>query len=154
MPGLGSTGGFAIEIEDIDNLGLPTLNKVGTAAFAQAKADKQLSQVYLPTILTGPYVVANFNRAKALAFGISPTAFFDTMNASTGANFINFFDYGPRSYNVLVQAGAKYRTVPQDLSKIYVANSAGAMMPVSRISQGLDRELERGDHALQRVQRV
>jgi HAE1 family hydrophobic/amphiphilic exporter-1 len=33
---------------------------------------------------------------------------------------------------VLVQAGAKYRTVPQDLNRIYVANQNGNMMPVSQ----------------------
>ena len=37
---------------------------------------------------------------------------------------MNFFDYGSRSYNVLVQAGAKYRTAPEDLNRIYVANAA------------------------------
>ena len=45
IPGLGSTGGMAIEIEDINNLGLPTLNKVGNAVLGAAKQDKTLSQV-------------------------------------------------------------------------------------------------------------
>ncbi len=147
IPGLGSTGGFAIEIEDIDNLGLPTLNRVGDASLKAAKASKDLSQVYIPTILTGPYVVAKFDRAKAQSFGISPTSFFDSLNASTGSSFINFFDYGPRSYNVLVQAGAKYRRTPQDLSHIYVANSNGSMMPVS---QFLDVSLQTSNVAIMR----
>jgi HAE1 family hydrophobic/amphiphilic exporter-1 len=132
IPGLGSTGGFAIEIEDINNLGLPTLDKVGSTILAQAKADNRLSQIYIPTLLTGPTLVAKFNRSKALALGVSATSFFNTLNATTGAAFVNFFDYGTRSYNVLVQAGAKYRSVPQDLSKMYVANSNGAMMPVTQ----------------------
>ncbi|HEY3675986.1 MAG TPA: efflux RND transporter permease subunit [Candidatus Tumulicola sp.] len=132
IPGLGSTGGFAIEIQDINNVGLPTLNKVGNSILAAAQKDKRLSQVYIPTLLTGPYVVAKFNRAKALSLGVTPTSFFNTLDATTGAAFVNFFDYGSRSYNVLVQAGTKYRTVPQDLSRIYVANQNGAMMPVSQ----------------------
>ncbi len=133
IPGLGSTGGFAIEIQDINNLGLPALNKVGNSILAKAEKDKQLSQVYIPTLLTGPYVVAKFNRSKALALGVSASSFFDTLDATTGAAFVNFFDYGSRSYNVLVQAGAKYRTVPEDLNRIYVANANGAMMPVSQL---------------------
>ena len=148
IPGLGSTGGFAIEIEDIDNLGLPTLNKVGNASLAQAKADtKRLAQVYIPTQLTGPYLVAEFNRAKALAFGVTPTAFFDSLNASTGATFVNYFDYGTRSYQVYVQAGAKYRKSPQDLSHVYVANGNGNMMPVS---QFLDFSLKTSNVAIMR----
>ncbi|HEU5480029.1 MAG TPA: efflux RND transporter permease subunit, partial [Candidatus Tumulicola sp.] len=132
IPGLGSTGGFAIEIQDINGLGLPTLNRVGNQILAQAQKDNRLSQVRIPTLLTGPYVVAKFNRAKALALGVSPTSFFDTLNATTGSDFVNFFDYGSRSYDVLVQAGAKHRTTPQDLSRIYVPNSSGDMMPVSQ----------------------
>ena len=133
IPGLGSTGGFAIEIQDINGLGLPTLNRVGNTIVAKAQQNSQLSQVRIPTLLTGPYVQAKFNRSKALALGVSPSAFFDTLNGTTGAAFVNFFDYGSRSYNVVIQAGAKYRTVPQDLSRIYVANQSGNLMPVSQL---------------------
>jgi HAE1 family hydrophobic/amphiphilic exporter-1 len=132
IPGLGSTGGFAIQVQDINNLGLPTLNKVGNAILADARRDLTLTQVRLPTIFTGTYLVTKFDRSKALAFGITPQSFFDTLNATTGSNFVNFFDYGTRSYQVVVQARAKQRSSPTDLSRIYVANSAGAMMPVSQ----------------------
>ena len=81
IPGLGSTGGFAIEVQDINNLGLPALNKVGNKVLADAKADPVLSQMRLPTIFTGSYLVTEFNRSKALAFGVTPSAFFDTINA-------------------------------------------------------------------------
>jgi HAE1 family hydrophobic/amphiphilic exporter-1 len=133
IPGLGSTGGFAIEIQDINGLGLPALNKAGSTILAKAQQNKQLSQVYIPTLLTGPYIQAKFNRSKALALGVSPTSFFNTLNSTTGAAFVNFFDYGSRSYNVVIQAGAKYRTVPQDLNRIYVANGNGNLMPVSQL---------------------
>jgi HAE1 family hydrophobic/amphiphilic exporter-1 len=132
IPGLGATGGFAIQIEDINNLGLPTLNKVGNTILAQAKVNPTLSQVRIPTLLTGTYLVTTFDRSKALAFGVSPQAFFDTINGTTGSTFVNFFDYGTRSYQVVVQAKSKSRTAPADLSRIYVANAAGAMMPVSQ----------------------
>ncbi|HTX58951.1 MAG TPA: efflux RND transporter permease subunit, partial [Verrucomicrobiae bacterium] len=132
IPGLGSTGGFALEIEDLNNLGLPTLNRVGAEIMAKATADPTLAQIRLPTIFTGPELVADFDRQKAQQFGISPTSFFNALNSSTGSDFVNYFDYGSRSYNVLVQAGAKYRSNMQSLSRVYVQNSAGAMMPVSQ----------------------
>ncbi len=132
IPGLGATGGFAIEIQDIDNLGLPALNKVGNAILADAKRDPTLTQVRTPTILTGTYLATKFDRAKAIAFGVTPSAFFDTVGATTGVTLVNFFDYGTRSYQVLVQARAGQRTSPSDLSRIYVANGAGNMMPVSQ----------------------
>ncbi|HEY1869363.1 MAG TPA: efflux RND transporter permease subunit, partial [Candidatus Cybelea sp.] len=132
IPGLGSTGAFSIQVQDINNLGLPTLNKVGNAILADARKDPALTQVRLPTIFTGTYLVTKFDRSKAQQFGVTPQAFFDTVNATTGSNFINFFDYGTRSYQVIVQARAQQRTSPADLSRIYVANSGGAMMPVSQ----------------------
>ena len=147
IPGLGSTGSMAIEIEDINNLGLPTLNKVGNAVLGAAKQDKTLSQVRTPTIFTGTYFATVFNRSKALAFGVTPSAFFDTINATTGSSFINFFDYGTRSYQVIVQAKAKQRTTPTDFTRIFVANSAGAMMPVS---QFLTQKMETNNVAIMR----
>jgi hydrophobic/amphiphilic exporter-1 (mainly G- bacteria), HAE1 family len=147
IPGLGSTGGFAIEIEDINNLGLPTLNKVGNTILAQAKQDPTLTQVRYPTIFTGSYLVTEFNRSKALAFGVTPSAFFDTINGTTGSTFVNFFDYGTRSYQVVLQAKAGQRTSPSDLSRIYVANGDGNMMPVS---QFLDTRMETNNVAIMR----
>ena len=147
IPGLGSTGGFAIEVEDINNLGLPTLNKVGNAIISDSKKDPTLSAIRLPTIFTGSYLVTEFNRSKALAFGVSPTAFFDTINGTTGSTFVNFFDYGTRSYQVVVQARAGQRTSPADLSRIYVANGSGDMMPVS---QFLDTKMETNNVAIMR----
>jgi hydrophobic/amphiphilic exporter-1 (mainly G- bacteria), HAE1 family len=135
IPGLGSTGGFAFELEDVGSVGLPELNTVGDGLVKLAKTaggGKTFTQVRIPTLLTGPYLVADFNRSKALAFGISPTDFFNSLNASTGALFVNFFNYGERSYNVLVQADAKYRTQPLDLARVYVPNASGNMMPVSQ----------------------
>ncbi len=101
----------------------------------------------LPTIFTGSYLVTEFNRSKALAFGVTPSAFFDTINGTTGSTFVNFFDYGTRSYQVVVQAKAGQRTTPQDLSRIYVANSAGSMMPVS---QFLDTKMEQNNVSIMR----
>jgi hydrophobic/amphiphilic exporter-1 (mainly G- bacteria), HAE1 family len=132
IPGLGSTGGFAFQIEDVNNLGLPTLSKVAGTILAKASADPKLSAMRYPTIFSGPYLQANFDRAKAQQFGITPQSFFQTLNASTGSTFVNFFDYGSRSYNVLVQARAKDRATLQSLSRVYVANSANAMMPASQ----------------------
>jgi hydrophobic/amphiphilic exporter-1 (mainly G- bacteria), HAE1 family len=147
IPGLGTTGGFSIQIEDVNNLGLPTLNKVGSTILAQAQGDPRLTQVRTPTILTGSYLVTKFDRAKALAFGVTPSAFFDTLNATTGQTFVNFFDYGTRSYQVLVQARSGQRTSPTDLSRIYVANAAGSMMPVS---QFLHTSLQQDNVAIMR----
>ncbi|MGC1381300.1 MAG: efflux RND transporter permease subunit [Candidatus Baltobacteraceae bacterium] len=147
IPGLGTTGGFSIQIKDINNLGLPTLNKVGQQVLAAARQDPHLSQVRVPTILTGTYLVTKFSRSKALAFGVSPSAFFDTINATTGSTFVNFFDYGTRSYQVIVQAKSGQRTSPSDLSRIYVANSAGQMMPVS---QFLETGLQTNNVAIMR----
>ncbi len=141
IPGLGSTGGFAIEIEDINNLGLPALNKVGNTVLAAARKDPALSAIRLPTIFTGTYLVTKFDRSKALAFGVTPSAFFDTVNGTTGSTFVNFFDYGTRSYQVVLQARAGQRTSPQDLSRIYVANGSGDMMPVSQfLSTGYETD--------------
>jgi HAE1 family hydrophobic/amphiphilic exporter-1 len=147
IPGLGSTGGFSIIVQDINNLGLPTLNRVGNTILTQARRDSALTQVRTPTTLVGPYLVTTFNRSKALAFGITPSSFFDTIGATTGSTFVNFFDYGTRSYQVVVQANSHQRSTPQDLSQIYVANAAGSMMPVS---QFLDTRVEQDNVAIMR----
>jgi hydrophobic/amphiphilic exporter-1 (mainly G- bacteria), HAE1 family len=132
IPGLGSTGGFAFIIEDVNNLGLPTLNKVATTIFNKATADsKTFTQIRFPTIFSGPYLVEDFDRAKASAYGITPQNFFTTLNSSTGSTFVNFFDYGTRSYNVLVQAGAKERSTTEALARVYIPNGNGDMMPAS-----------------------
>jgi hydrophobic/amphiphilic exporter-1 (mainly G- bacteria), HAE1 family len=132
IPGLGATGGFAFIIEDVNNLGLPKLNAVANTIFGKATADtKTFTQIRYPTVFTGPYLVEDFDRAKAAAYGITAQNFFTALNASTGSTFVNFFDYGTRSYNVLVQADAKARSESDALARVYIPNNNGDLMPAS-----------------------
>ncbi len=132
IPGLGTAGGFALQIEDRGNLGLDKLNAAGNSLLSTLQANPKLTQVRLPTILTGNYLVGSLDRAKALSFGVTTSNLFNALGGTIGSIQVNDFDYQDRSYHVYVQADAPYRTAPSDLSRIYVANAAGATMPVSQ----------------------
>ena len=80
-----------------------------------------------------PQVVVNIEEDKALAQGVSISEIYSTLAAQFGATYINDFNKYGRVYRVFMQADAPYREKLSDMSKIYVKNNYGKMVPLSAV---------------------
>ena len=143
-----------IQIEDVDNSGLPTLNKVGERRSRRREARSDADAGAHPTILTGPYLAAKFDRPRP-SRSASRRRPFSTRSTPRPALACKLL----RLRHALVSssrsvAGGSTHVRRSDLSRVYVANNAGNMMPVSAVSPHRIDPRQRGDNALQRVQRV
>jgi len=65
--------------------------------------------------------------------GIPVADVYQTLQASLGALYVNDFNLNGRTYRVQLQADANYRARPEDIGKVYVRSSSGAMVPVSTL---------------------
>jgi HAE1 family hydrophobic/amphiphilic exporter-1 len=59
-----------------------------------------------------------------------------TIAAAFGSAYVNDFIQAGRVKRVYAQADAPYRMLPRDVSKLYVRNTAGRMVPFSSFSSG------------------
>jgi hydrophobe/amphiphile efflux-1 (HAE1) family protein len=128
--GLGSAAGFDFELEDRGGLGHQALSAARDKLLELAKHDPALSQVHFSGEADNPTYKVNVDREKASALGVSPSDIDQTFSIDWGARYVNnFLDTDNRIKKVYVQADAPFRMNPEDLSKFYVRNGTGTMVP-------------------------
>ncbi len=124
IPGLGFQAGFAYELEDRANQGIPALAAASGMLIGPAYApDSPLAGVYTTFRTDKPTILTNVDRDKASQLGISLPLLFDSMQVYLGSVYVNDFDMNGKSYRVYVEADTPYRSRVADLQNIYVRSS-------------------------------
>lgn len=131
--GLGTTGGFKLQIEDRANLGMDTLANVVNQVQMQAWQRPELTSVYSNYKINVPQLFADLDRTKAKQLGLNIQDIYQTMQIYLGSLYINDFNQFGRTYQVIAQADAKYRTSTQDALAIKVRNQQGEMVPLGAV---------------------
>jgi multidrug efflux pump len=131
VDGLGSTGGFKMQIQDRGGAGLEALQ--GAVANMVDKGNSQPGLVGLFSTFTAnqPQLYVDVDRVKAQAQGVDLDMVFDTLQAYLGSAYINDITLYNRNWQVNVQADAKYRLRPEDVASLKVRNAKGDMVPLS-----------------------
>src|SRR5690606_32379110 len=73
----------------------------------------------------------DIDHARAGALGVSVADINETLSMAWGGSYVNDFIDRGRIKKVYVQGDAPSRMLPEDLSKWYVRNASGEMVPVS-----------------------
>ena len=132
--GLGNSGGFDVELEDLAGLGHDALSRARDQFLALAAAEPTLAQVRAGGQADTPEYHVEIDQAKAAALGLSINDVNDTLSTALGGSYINDFINKNRVKKVYVQADAPYRMQPNDLDDWYVRNKLGEMVPLAAIA--------------------
>ncbi|WP_433762600.1 efflux RND transporter permease subunit [Brucella anthropi] len=144
VPGLGTTGGFKIQIEDRAGLGLEALAEAQGVIMAKAMQAPELAGMLASFQMNAPQVQVDIDRVKAKSQGVPLNTIFETLQVNLGSLYVNDFNRFGRTYRVVVQADAPFRMHPEDIGRLKVRNMAGEMIPLSALltiqhSSGPDR---------------
>ena len=131
--GLGTSGGFKLQIEDRSSLGLAALQEVASTASFQAYTNPALSQVYSTFKVTVPQLEADVDREKAKAQGVPLASLFETLQVYLGSLYVNDFNRFGRTYQVIAQADASFRDDAADITRLKVRNTHGQMVPLGSL---------------------
>ncbi|MFI4937430.1 MAG: efflux RND transporter permease subunit [Candidatus Berkiellales bacterium] len=131
--GLGTTGGFKLQIEDRGELGDEALYKVIQAIQGQAWQNPALAGVFSGYQINVPQLYVDLDRTKAKQLGIPITNIFETMQIYLGSLYINDFNLFGRTYQVIAQADAPFRSYAEDIAKLKVRNATGEMVPLGSV---------------------
>ena len=128
---LGTSSGFNVQLQDRAGLGHDALIGARNQFLGMASQDKRLVGVRP----NGQDDVAEYqldiDHAKAGALGVSVADIKETLATAWGGAYVNDFIDRGRIKKVYLQADADARMKPEDLSKWYVRNKQGAMVPLS-----------------------
>jgi len=131
--GLGTMGGFKMQIEDRGGASYEALDAATQAFLAEAAKAPELGPTFTNYQINVPQLDVDLDRVKAKQLGVPVTDVFDTMQIYLGSLYINDFNRFGRVYQVRAQADAPYRARPEDILQLQTRNRSGDMVPLSSL---------------------
>jgi multidrug efflux pump len=131
--GLGTLGGFKLQLEDRGALGYAQLDEATQAFIKRAHEAPELGPLFTSYQINVPQLNVDLDRVKAKQLGVSVTDVFDTMQIYLGSLYVNDFNRFGRVYQVRVQADAPFRAHPDDILQLKTRNASGQMVPLSSL---------------------
>jgi multidrug efflux pump len=144
--GLGTIGGFKLQIEDRTGQGYAALDEATKAFMAKASKAPELAGLFSSFQVNVPQLYADIDRTRARQLGVAVTDVFETMQIYLGSLYVNDFNKFGRTYSVRVQADAQFRARADDIGQLKVRSNTGEMVPLAALlkvqsSAGPDRAM-------------
>ncbi|GAB1623780.1 multidrug efflux RND transporter permease subunit [Agarivorans albus] len=130
VQGLGTIGGFRLQIQDRANLGYEELANVTMQVMQKAWATPALTGIFSSYQVNVPQLDLDLDRTKAMQQGVAIDEVFSTLQAYMGSTYVNDFNKFGRTYQVNIQADESFRQSPEQISQLKVRNADGAMIPL------------------------
>ena len=132
---LGNATGFDFELIDQNNLGHEKLTEARNQLLGMVAQHADTLVGVRPNGLEDtPQYKLTIDQEKAQALGVSLSDINTTLGSAWGGSYVNDFIDRGRVKKVYVMGEARDRMLPDDISKWYVRNSSGNMVPFSAFS--------------------
>jgi len=135
IPGVGTAGGVTFVLEDRAGKDVKFLGDNLTKFLAAARKRPELAQVSTTFIPSVPQEFINVDRDKVLKQGVNLTDVYNTIQAYMGGLFVNYYNDFGRTWQVYLEAEARYRSTTNDLGQFYVRNGQGQTVPLSALAK-------------------
>jgi len=128
--GLGMLGGFKLNVEDRQNRGAEALYAAVQDALGKAWQDPSLAGVFSSYQINVPQLDVDVDRLKVKRQGVKLNDVFQTLQVNLGSLYVNDFNRFGRTYRVVAQADAPFRSQVDDILPLKTRNAAGEMVPL------------------------
>jgi len=139
IQGLGATGGFQMELQDVGGIGPETLQLVAGDIIAQGQDNPVLTGLNTTFRSGVPEIFLEVDREKAKRLDVPLNVIFGTLQANLGSAYANDFNLFGRTWKVYVQADEPFRTERDDITKLEVRSNSGKMIPLSTLVRVVNR---------------
>ncbi len=139
--GVGRAGGFKLMVEDRGDVGPRTLQAQTEKLVEATKKVRNpdtgqdafvgLTSVFRANV---PQLYIDVDRIAAMTKQVSVGSLFDTMRVYLGSLYVNDINLFGRTWQVTVQAEAKYRDDVEDVPRLKVRNAQGSMVPLGAVA--------------------
>ncbi len=133
VQGMGTIGGFKLQVEDRTDLGYDALDQVMKTIQMKAQKVPELAGVFSGYKVSVPQLYADLDRTKAMQLGVDVQDVFSSMQIYLGSQYVNDFNKFGRTYQVIAQADAPFRSKPDDILQLQTRNADGQMVPFGAI---------------------
>jgi multidrug efflux pump len=132
--GLGNAGGFKLMVKSTGDVNYAALQAQADNLAAKANKLPGVVGVFNGFRASTPQLYVDVDRQKVKTMGVPLTDVFDALQAFLGSYYVNDFNRFGRTWQVNIQAEAKFRTDAAALKQLKVRNSAGDMVPLGAVT--------------------
>ncbi|HAH66659.1 MAG TPA: hydrophobe/amphiphile efflux-1 family RND transporter, partial [Rhizobiales bacterium] len=132
--GIGTTGGFKMEVQDVHGGEPAELEGVAMSIMAQANQTPGLAGVFTTFSTKTPKVYADIDRVRAEMLGVNTNDVFQTLEVYLGSQYVNDFNFLGRTYRVTAQADGNFRQDLHAIGQLKTRNAKGEMVPLSSVA--------------------
>jgi hydrophobe/amphiphile efflux-1 (HAE1) family protein len=133
VPGIGTGGGFKMQLQDRSGAGLEQLQIVSADVAREANQLPGLAMVYSSFRNNTPQIYADVDRTRAEVLNVPLPRVFETLQTALGSVYVNDFNYLGRTYRVIAQADSKFRTQPEDILRLQTRSTTDAVVPLGSL---------------------
>jgi HAE1 family hydrophobic/amphiphilic exporter-1 len=134
IQGLGNYGGFAFELQQVNNArSIEDLENVMHQFMGAASKRPELVGLFSDFSARDPQYLVTIDREKAKSLDVPFSQITSALQIYMGSQYVNDFDFNNRSYRVYVQADQQFRAQPRDLRQFYVRSNSGAMVTLDNL---------------------
>jgi multidrug efflux pump len=131
--GLGTTGGFDFRLQALEDQPPREIAAATRSLVIAANQDPALKRVFSTYTANTPQIFVNLDRTRAETLKVPVSRVFATLKEQLGSGYVNDFNLYGRSYQVKVQAEARYRDTLDDISRLYVRSNDNKMVPIKSL---------------------
>jgi multidrug efflux pump len=133
IQGLGSGGGFKLQVEQRGYSDLQELQDVTDSLVERASHDPRLLGVFTMFRANTPQIFLDIDRTKCEALGVPVNDVFNTLQVYMGGYFVNLFNQFGRTWQVNLMAESQFRTQVAEMKQLKVRNKLGEMVPLGTL---------------------
>ena len=133
IDGLGTTGGFKLQVQDQRGAGLHALQGAVRNLADQGNSDPRLVGLFSSFTANQPQLFVEIDRDKLKAMKVSLDDVNLTLQAYLGGLYVNDVTLFNRNWQVNVQADPRFRMRVEDIGRLEVRNADGQRVPLQTL---------------------
>jgi hydrophobe/amphiphile efflux-1 (HAE1) family protein len=131
--GLGNSAGFSLRLQDKLGITPQEFAIIANDFIATANRHPLIQNTFTTFTAGTPQVFVDVDRDKAQILKIPVDRIFEALRVYMGSAYVNDFNMFGRTYRVTAQAEGDFRLSPDNVNKIRVRNTDGAMVPLGSV---------------------
>ena len=130
IQGLGTTGGYKLQVQDRGSAGLPALEGAALNMIDTARGQPGVLGAITSFRSNTPQLYIDVDRTKVKNMNVALNNVFDTLQIYLGSAYVNDITFLGRNWMVYAQSDAQFRRRPEDIVQLKVRNRKGDMVPL------------------------
>ena len=132
IPGLGSSGGFQLEIQDVPGKGIDALLAAVLDFIEKAEKTPEIDRLLCDLRTDYPQVELDIDRVEAQRLGASMGDVFQTLQVHLAGYYVNNWNMYGQVYQVNLQAEGAARNTIEDVLALRVPSRFGGTVPLAQ----------------------